>query len=69
MIFFVSQHTPLNNDRKIPETQSHVTNTKLSSGIYDSATVEPLTIILTVVLIRVCFQISGKIKYALFIKR
>ena len=29
--FFASQCTPLNNNSKIPETQSYVTNTKLSS--------------------------------------
>ena len=29
--FFASQCTPLSNNSKIPETQSYVTNTKLSS--------------------------------------
>ena len=34
--FFVSQCRPLNNNSEIPETQSYVTNTKLSSGIFES---------------------------------
>ena len=34
--FFASQCTTSNNNSKIPETQSYVTNTKLSSGIFES---------------------------------
>ena len=34
--FFASQCTPLNNNSKIPETQSYVINTKLSSVKFES---------------------------------
>ena len=34
--FFVSESTPLNNNIKIPEAQSHVTNSKLSSIKFES---------------------------------
>ena len=34
--FFASQCTPLNNNSKIPETQSYVTNTNLSSVKFES---------------------------------
>ena len=34
--FFPSQCTPLNNNSKIPETQSYVANTKLSSVKFES---------------------------------
>ena len=91
----------MNNNSKISETQSYVTNTKLSSvkfesknisniirsldlnedhshdnifirmlKICDSAILEPLTIILAVPLIKVCFLISGKNQiHVLYIKK
>ena len=34
--FFASQCTPLNNNSNIPETQSYVTSTKLSSVKFES---------------------------------